>query len=171
MVKTKNITGIWSEPILVKEGKGLIDPSPLWDDDDKAYLAYAYAGSRAGIKSLLAICSLNPEGTFANNYDDVLLIDGHDGEETIEGPKVYKQNGYYYVFAPAGGVPTGWQTVLRSKTIYLQIYGVFTMMKIVLFLYLSVSSTNNRNTICLKISIWNGGLNANSKKISLNHKI
>lgn len=118
MVKTKNITGIWSEPILVKEGKGLIDPSPLWDDDGKAYLAYAYAGSRAGIKSLLAICSLNPEGTFANNYDDVLLIDGHDGEETIEGPKVYKHNGYYYVFAPAGGVPTGWQTVLRSKTIW-----------------------------------------------------
>lgn len=117
MVKSKNITGIWSEPIMVKEGKGLIDPSPLWDDDGKAYLAYAFAGSRAGIKSLLAICSLNKKGTFANN-DDVIIIDGHDGESTIEGPKLYKYKGYYYVFAPAGGVPSGWQTILRSKNIW-----------------------------------------------------
>jgi len=118
MIKTKDPKGDWSEPIMVKEGKGLIDPCPLWDDDGKAYLAYAYAGSRAGFKSLLAICSLNPEGTLANNNDDVIIIDGHDGEATIEGPKLYKRNGYFYVFAPAGGVPTGWQTVLRSKNIW-----------------------------------------------------
>jgi len=118
MIKTKDPKGDWSEPVMVKEGKGLIDPCPLWDDDGKAYLAYAYAGSRAGFKSLLAICTLNSEGTLANNNDDVIIIDGHDGEATIEGPKLYKRNGYYYVFAPAGGVPTGWQTVLRSKNIW-----------------------------------------------------
>lgn len=118
MIKTKDPKGDWSEPVMVKEGKGLIDPCPLWDDDGKAYLAYAYAGSRAGFKSLLAICSLNPEGTNANYNDDVIIIDGHDGEATIEGPKLYKRNGYYYVFAPAGGVPTGWQTVLRSTNIW-----------------------------------------------------
>ncbi|MGO4821412.1 MULTISPECIES: glycoside hydrolase family 43 protein [unclassified Flavobacterium] len=117
MVKAKDPRGIWSKPILVKEGKGLIDPSPLWDDDGQVYLAYAFAGSRAGIKSLLAICSMNAEGTVANN-DDAIIIDGHEGESTIEGPKLYKRNGYYYVFAPAGGVPTGWQTVLRAKNIY-----------------------------------------------------
>lgn len=118
MIKTKDPKGDWSEPVMVKEGKGLIDPCPLWDEDGKAYLAYAYAGSRAGFKSLLAICSLNLEGTDANYNDDVIIIDGHDGEATIEGPKLYKRNGYYYVFAPAGGVPTGWQTVLRSKNIW-----------------------------------------------------
>jgi beta-xylosidase len=31
---------------------------------------------------------------------------------------LYKRDGYYYIFAPAGGVATGWQTVLRSKNIY-----------------------------------------------------
>ena len=36
-------------------------------------------------------------------------------QETIEGTKLYKRNGWYYIFAPAGGVKTGWQTVLRSK--------------------------------------------------------
>lgn len=117
MVKTNNPKGIWSEPILVKSGKGLIDPTPLWDDDGKVYLAYAFAGSRAGIKSLLVVCTMNSAGTIANN-DEVLIIDGHKDEPTIEGPKFYKRNGYYYIFAPAGGVSTGWQTVLRSKHIY-----------------------------------------------------
>lgn len=117
MIKTKNPKGVWSEPILVKAGKGLIDPTPLWDDDGKAYLAYAFAGSRAGIKSLLVVCTMNLDGTIAND-DEVMIIDGHTDESTIEGPKLYKRNGYYYIFAPAGGVSTGWQTVLRSKNIY-----------------------------------------------------
>ncbi|MBI9039898.1 glycoside hydrolase 43 family protein [Lutibacter sp.] len=117
MVKAKDPKGVWSDPILVKEGKGLIDPTPLWDNSGKVYLAYAFAGSRAGIKSLLVVCTMNEEGTVANN-DEVLIIDGHIDESTIEGPKLYKYNDYYYIFAPAGGVSTGWQTVLRSKNIY-----------------------------------------------------
>lgn len=117
MIKSKNPRESWSEPILVKAGKGLIDPTPLWDNDGKTYLAFAFAGSRAGIKSILAICSMNTEGTKANN-DDVLIIDGHQDEPTIEGPKLYKKNNFYYIFAPAGGVSTGWQTVLRSKNIF-----------------------------------------------------
>lgn len=47
-----------------------------------------------------------------------MVYDGHDADPTIEGPKLYKRHGYYYIFAPAGGVSTGWQTVLRSKHIY-----------------------------------------------------
>jgi beta-xylosidase len=46
------------------------------------------------------------------------IFDGHDNDHTIEGPKLHKKEGYYYVFAPAGGVATGWQLVLRSKNIY-----------------------------------------------------
>lgn len=117
MIKTKNPKSVWSEPVLVKGGKGLIDPTPLWDDDGKVYLAYAFAGSRAGIKSLLVIATMNENGTKTND-DEVLIIDGHKNESTIEGPKFYKRNGYYYIFAPAGGVSTGWQTILRSKTVY-----------------------------------------------------
>jgi beta-xylosidase len=36
----------------------------------------------------------------------------------LEGPKLYKRNGYYYIFAPFGGVGTGSQAVLRSRNIY-----------------------------------------------------
>jgi len=118
MTKAKNAAGPWSEPIMVKEGKGLIDPTPLWDEDGKIYLGYGFAGSRAGIKSLLAVCTMNADGSLANNNDDVMIIDGHTDENTIEGPKFYKRNGYYYIFAPAGGVATGWQTVLRSKNVF-----------------------------------------------------
>lgn len=117
MVKSAKPDGPWSEPILVKAGKGLIDPTPLWDYDGKAYLVHAFAGSRAGIKSMLVVCGMNAEGTVATN-DTVLIIDGHLDESTIEGPKIHKKDGFYYVFAPAGGVATGWQTVLRSKNIY-----------------------------------------------------
>ncbi len=117
MVKAKHPAGKWTDPVCVKEGKGIIDPTPLWDDDGKAYLAYAFAGSRAGIKSLLAVCSMSEDGTQTYN-DDVIVFDGHDAHPTVEGPKFYKRNGYYYIFAPAGGVSTGWQLVLRSKNVF-----------------------------------------------------
>lgn len=117
VTKAKDPAGEWSDPILIEGGKGLIDPCPLWDDDGKAYLAYAFAGSRAGIKSVIAVKQLNPEGTKTLDAG-VLVYDGHELDPTIEGPKFYKRNGYYYIFAPAGGVATGWQLVLRSKNIY-----------------------------------------------------
>lgn len=118
MVKTNNPAGEWERPVLVKSGKGMIDPTPLWDDDGKAYLAYAWAGSRAGMNSIVVISEMNAEGTKVIS-DPVLVFDGNDGvNHTIEGPKLYKRNGYYYIFAPAGGVATGWQLVLRSKNVY-----------------------------------------------------
>ncbi|HEV7782396.1 MAG TPA: glycoside hydrolase 43 family protein [Chitinophagaceae bacterium] len=117
LIKAKNISGPWSEPLVVQEGKGLIDPCPLWDDNGKVYLVHAYAGSRAGIKSIIVVKELNAAGTKVIS-DPVLVYDGHEKDATIEGPKFYKRNGYYYIFAPAGGVSTGWQTVLRSKNVY-----------------------------------------------------
>ncbi|HLF47686.1 MAG TPA: family 43 glycosylhydrolase, partial [Chitinophagaceae bacterium] len=117
LIKAKNIAGPWSVPILVEAGKGLIDPCPLWDKDGKVYLVHAYAGSRAGIKSIIVVKELNKEGIKVIS-DAVMIYDGHESDPTIEGPKFYKRNGWYYIFAPAGGVSTGWQTVLRSKNVY-----------------------------------------------------
>jgi len=117
MIKSKSITKGWSEPLLILPGKGLIDPCPFWDDNGKAYLVHAFAGSRAGIKSILIMKEMNVAGT-AIIGDGKLIYDGHELDQTVEGPKLYKRNGWYYVFAPAGGVQTGWQIVLRSKNIY-----------------------------------------------------
>lgn len=117
MTKTKDPAGQWEPLVMVKAGKGLIDPCPLWDDDGKAYLVHAFAGSRAGIKSILAVTRLTPDGKKAVGASKV-IYEGHDIDETIEGPKFYKRNGFYYIFAPAGGVKPGWQTVLRSKEVF-----------------------------------------------------
>jgi len=117
VTKAKDPAGEWSEPLLIKSGKGWIDPCPLWDDDGKAYLVSAFAGSRAGVKSILIVSKMSPDATSLLD-DGVMVFDGHDAHPTIEGPKFYKLNGYYYIFAPAGGVATGWQLVLRSKNIY-----------------------------------------------------
>lgn len=117
LIKSKDPAGKWSEPVLVQEGKGLIDPCPLWDDEGKVYLVHAFAGSRAGIKSIIAVEQLNGEGTKVIDKGQI-VYDGHENDPTIEGPKFYKRNGYYYIFAPAGGVSTGWQVVLRSKNVY-----------------------------------------------------
>jgi beta-xylosidase len=117
MSKAANPAGPWSPPKLIKEVKGWIDPCPLWDDDGKAYLVTAFARSRSGVYSTLIVSRMSPDGTRLLD-DGALIFDGHDKHPTIEGPKFYKRGGYYYVFAPAGGVSTGWQIALRSRNIY-----------------------------------------------------
>lgn len=110
--------GKWSEPRLVIAGKGLIDPCPLWDDDGRVYLVHGWAGSRAGFKSILSVCELDAECNGVIS-DQVLVFDGNKTDNfTVEGPKFYKRDGWYYIFAPAGGVREGWQLVLRSKNVY-----------------------------------------------------
>lgn len=111
------ITGPWTVPALVQAGRGLIDPCPLWDTDGKVYLIHAYEGSRAGIKGILVIKEMNG---YADKITGpaVIVYDGHETDPVVEGPKIYKRNNYYYIFAPAGGVPSGWQIVLRSENIY-----------------------------------------------------
>jgi len=117
MVSAEDALGKWDEPVMVLEGKGLIDSCPFWDEDGNAYIIHGYAKSRIGFKSCLGIFPMSPDGKKAIGEDHI-LFDGIETQPTIEGPKVYKRNGYYYILAPAGGVKTGWQTALRSKNIY-----------------------------------------------------
>jgi beta-xylosidase len=117
MVKARQAAGPWSEPLLIKRAKGWIDPCPLWDDDGQAYLVTALAASRSGIKSTLLVSRLSPDGTKVLD-DGAIVFDGHAQDPTLEGPKFYKRNGYYYIAAPAGGVALGWQLALRSRNVY-----------------------------------------------------
>ena len=112
----KDPYGKWSLHCL-KESYGCIDPCPFWDEDGKTYMVFAYAKSRCGIKHRLSICEISSDATKILS-EPVTVYDGTLRNPTIEGPKLYKRNGYYYIFAPAGGVPQGWQTVLRSQNIY-----------------------------------------------------
>jgi beta-xylosidase len=117
LVTATNPAGPWSAPHLVQEGKGLIDPCPFWDDDGKAYLVHAYAGSRAGIKHRLRVRPMAPDGSKLLGEGEI-IYNNPAKHPTLEGPKFMKRDGWYYILAPAGGVETGWQVVLRSKNIY-----------------------------------------------------
>lgn len=109
--------GPWSEPHLLQEGKGLIDPCPLWDDDGKAYLVHAYSLSRAGFRDVLRVRPMSPDGSRLLDEGQVVFA-APKRHPVIEGPKFLKKDGWYYILAPAGGVENGWQVALRSQTIY-----------------------------------------------------
>lgn len=115
--RTKDIYGAWEDPVCIDNTPGHIDPCPFWDEDGRVYMVYAYAKSRIGFNSKLHVCELDREITKITD-PGIDVFDGTVTQPTIEGPKFYKRNGYYYIFAPAGGVTEGWQTVLRSKKIY-----------------------------------------------------
>ncbi|MCD8037600.1 MAG: glycoside hydrolase 43 family protein [Lachnospiraceae bacterium] len=118
MSTAENPFGKWSKPVNIRPGAGWIDPCPFWDDDGKAYLVAGVAKSRIGYKSVLHMVEMQPDGMGLIG-DEVKIFDGNLNDQvTIEGPKLYKRNGWYYIFAPAGGVKIGWQTVLRSRSIF-----------------------------------------------------
>ena len=118
MVKTKDPAGKWEKPVCVIPGKGIIDTTPLWDDDGKCYLVNGWANSRSRFASVLTVRELNPDGTKAIG-NPVIVFDGNGTENrTCEGPKFYKRDGWYWIFCPAGGVPTGFQLAMRSKSPY-----------------------------------------------------
>lgn len=118
MSTTKDPFGTWSEPVNIRPGAGWIDPCPFWDEDGKAYLVAGVAKSRIGYKSVLHMVEMQPDGLGLIGEEKVVFNGNLNDQITIEGPKMYKRNGWYYIFAPAGGVKVGWQTVLRSRNVF-----------------------------------------------------
>jgi beta-xylosidase len=116
MTRARDPRGPWENAHLVKEARGWIDPCPLWDADGQMYLVHAWAKSRAGFNGVLTVNRLSADGRQITD-EGVTVFDGRERHPTIEGPKFYERNGYYYIFAPAGGVTPGWQTVLRSRNV------------------------------------------------------
>ncbi|MGV9878788.1 family 43 glycosylhydrolase [Streptomyces sp. NPDC003006] len=119
-VNAPRIRGPWSRPHLLKAGKGLIDPCPLWDEESgSAYLVHAWAKSRSGVKNRLTGHRMSPDGRELLDEGQV-LVDGDriPGWFTIEGPKLYRHDGWFWILAPAGGVATGWQGAFRARSFH-----------------------------------------------------
>ncbi len=127
MVSAKDPAGPWTAPVLVDNTKGAIDPCPFWDADGQGWLVHALAASRAGKNNQVVLKRLNAAGTKTVGEGRVIIDGatlppvqtaiGSSPWTTIEGPKLYKRDGWYYVFVPAGGVKNGWQAVFRSRHI------------------------------------------------------
>lgn len=114
---TANPLGSWSEPHCLKQVAGWIDPCPFWDDDGRAWLIHAFAWSRSGIKNKLQLIEMAPDASRLLDQGKI-IFDGTPSHPTLEGPKLYKRHNEYWIFAPAGGVKRGWQTVLRSRHLH-----------------------------------------------------
>lgn len=125
VVTAKDPRGPWSAPTLVDDTKGVIDPAPFWDDDGSAWMAMAFAASRAGLQNVIVLQRMDAEGSRTTG-PGVRIIEGDKLPpvrtsigmrpwQTTEGPKLYKRNGWYWLFAPSGSVKGGWQGVFRAR--------------------------------------------------------
>lgn len=102
---------------LLCAARGWIDPCPFWDEDGRAYMVFAYARSRCGIKHRLALAEMDGQCRRLLGEPKV-IFDGEQLGPTTEGPKLYKRQGLYYILMPSGGVAGGWQSALRAENIW-----------------------------------------------------
>jgi xylan 1,4-beta-xylosidase len=124
MVTAKDPAGPWSDPIWLPTIGG-IDPSLFFDDDGKVYILnndepevpVRYDGHRAIWLQEIDIASGKPFGP-----RKVLIDGGVKPEENpiwIEGPHIYKVDGWYYLSDAEGGTgPQHSQVVLRSRDVW-----------------------------------------------------
>nr|WP_139381516.1 glycoside hydrolase family 43 protein [Pseudoxanthomonas indica] len=119
----RNPAGPWSDPVWLPGVEG-IDPSLFFDDDGRAWLinndvpatAPRYDGHRAIWMQQIDLATLKPTGPRR------VLLDGGVDPSTnpiwIEGPHLFKHEGWYYLTCAEGGTgPQHSQVVLRSRTL------------------------------------------------------
>lgn len=115
VARSHDIRGEFSLNMLTATS-GWIDPCPIWTRDGRAYMVFAFAFSRCGIKHKLALIEIDPECRRTIGEYSV-IFDGTVSAPTSEGPKAYFHNGWYYILFPSGGVATGWQSCIRARNI------------------------------------------------------
>ncbi|MDQ0839889.1 glycoside hydrolase family 43 protein [Sphingomonas faeni] len=111
MASAARADGPWDAPVKVIDQPKLEDPCPFWDDDGTAWLVH----SRHGAGPLI-LHRMSPDGRRVLDAGTVIVED-KARLPILEGPKLYKRNGYYYILAPFGGVEKGAQVALRSRSI------------------------------------------------------
>ncbi|WP_246167131.1 glycoside hydrolase family 43 protein [Sphingomonas piscis] len=123
VITAKNPAGPWSDPIWQPEVDG-IDPSIFFDDDGRAWMLNngaptekpRYEGHRA---IWIQEFDVRTNKTFGPRT--LLVNGGVDISKKpiwIEGPNIYKKDGWYYLSAAEGGTAEGHsQVALRSKNV------------------------------------------------------
>jgi beta-xylosidase len=111
MATARDPAGPWSAPVTVIDAAKLEDPCPFWDDDGSAWLIHGKVGAGP-----LILHRMSADGTRVLDAGTVVAEDPKN-LPVLEGPKLYKRKGWYYIFAPIGGVEVGSQAVGRSRRI------------------------------------------------------
>ena len=116
IVTAENILGPWSEPVEVSSFG--FDPSLFHDEDGRKYMVMMVTDHRAPKKYAGRL--------IVQEYDPVkqkVIGDFHEvyqGKNIfLEGPHLFKRNGWYYLFCADTGTGEGHgQTMLRSRHIF-----------------------------------------------------
>ena len=119
-VKSQNPEKGWSEPILLKSGG--MDPSFFFDDDGRSYMVYTTRprdGQRYPGEMAIYMNEFYPENDSLQSEATLLVRGGSNPAnhpKWLEGPHLYKRNGYYYLMCAEGGTTDGHtEVVFRSK--------------------------------------------------------
>ncbi len=119
IITSKSIEGPWSKPIYVNSSG--FDASLFHDDDGRLYfvnMEWDYRkGGRGGSFTGILVTELD-RNTFKPISKPKNVFKGTE-RGFVEGPHIYKRNGYYYLLCAEGG--TGYEhaeSVSRSKNIY-----------------------------------------------------
>jgi xylan 1,4-beta-xylosidase len=124
VVTATNPKGPWSNPVWLPEVDG-IDPSLFFDADDKAYILYnsippdnisLHDGHRT-----IRMNSFDAK-TLKITSDNKVIINGGTGMSKkpvwIEGPHLFKKDGWYYLICAEGGTDYNHsEVVFRSKSV------------------------------------------------------
>ena len=106
--------GPWSNPIVVPQSG--IDPSLFWDDDGKTYFVSNRATSAADER---AIYQSQIDISTGKLLSDIKQIWKGSGGSYVEGPHMYRKDGYYYLLTAEGGTAYGHTVAIgRSKNIW-----------------------------------------------------
>jgi beta-xylosidase len=111
MATASDPRGPWTAPVTVITGEGFEDPCPFWDENGTAWLIHGKVGAGP-----LILHRMSPDGTRVLDAGTVVAED-KDRLPVLEGPKLYRRAGWYYIFAPIGGVETGPQAVGRARQV------------------------------------------------------
>lgn len=117
LITAKNITGPWSEPI--KLNSLGFDASLFHDDDGRKYLVQQTWDHREYKDSFngITLTELDTK-TFKLLPKTARILSFGDDVRLIEGPHLYKHNGFYYLFAAEGGTAFAHQEIVaRSKSL------------------------------------------------------
>lgn len=124
VVTAKNPAGPWSDPVWLPQVSG-IDPSLFFDEDGKAYILYnseapdnkpLYDGHRT-----IRMQEFDYKNMKVTGPEHLLVNGGVDLSKKpvwIEGPHIYRVNGYYYLMAAEGGTSVNHsEVILRSENV------------------------------------------------------
>jgi alpha-N-arabinofuranosidase len=122
LITARDPKGPWSDPVWLPEIVGGIDPSLFFDEDGSAWILNngppegepRYDGHRAIWIQRFDVAAKKMVGPRK------VLIDGGIDPATkpiwIEGPHIFRKDGYYYLTAAEGGTAEGHsQVILRSR--------------------------------------------------------